>query len=234
MIIAVSENTKKDILNFFPFLEEKKIRVIYEAADDHFTVIQDEKILAGCRQQYHLPPEFILCVGTLEPRKNLVTLLNAFSNVSQKKDIPLVITGKKGWKYKEIFKTFSNLRLEKKVFFTGYVYQEDLPALYNLATVFVYPSIYEGFGLPPLEAMQCGCPVITSNVSSLPEIVGDAAIKVNPFSVKALEEAIYKLVSNPELRKDYIHTGLKQAEKFSWDKCAQETFQVYQEVLNET
>ena len=232
-IIAISRNTKEDILSYYPFLKEDKIRVIHLAANEDFRTIQDENVLDDCRKRYNLHEKFILYVGTLEPRKNLVRLLHAFSSVHEKTGVPLTIVGKKGWKYKKIFETLRDLNLEQKVLFTGYVEPGDLPALYNLATLFVYPSLYEGFGLPPLEAMQCGCPVITSNVSSLPEVVGDAAIKVNPCSIQEIEQAMCSLLSDENLRTDYIKRGIKQAEKFSWERCARETFQVYQEVWNE-
>jgi glycosyltransferase involved in cell wall biosynthesis len=220
-------------LSYYPFLREEKIRVINEAANENFKIIQAKDILDDCMKRYNLPEKFILYVGTLEPRKNIVRLLQAFSGVHEKTGVPLTIVGKKGWKYKEIFNTFLDLNLEEKVLFTGYVEPEELPALYNLATLFVYPSLYEGFGLPPLEAMQCGCPVVTSSVSSLPEVVGDAAIKVNPRSIQEIEQAMCRLLSDENLRNNYIEQGVKQAEKFSWERCARETYQVYQEVWNE-
>ncbi len=140
-------------------------------------------------------------------------MLKAFSEVYKKIPIPLVITGKKGWKYKRIFEMVKKLNLKKDVIFTGYVPEEDLPAIYNAADLFVYPSLYEGFGLPPLEAMACGTPVITSNTSSFPEVVGDAGIMVNPHDVDELAKVMYEVLTNDGLREDMIKKGLKQPKK---------------------
>ncbi|MEA3458002.1 MAG: glycosyltransferase family 1 protein, partial [Candidatus Thermoplasmatota archaeon] len=139
----------------------------------------------------------------------------------------------KGRKYKEIFETINKLNLQNDVVFTGYVSDEDLPALYNAADLFVYPSIYEGFGLPPLEAMACGTPVITSNTSSLPEVVGDAGIMVDPPDVDRLADAMHEVLTNEGLRANMIKKGLGRAEMFSWEKCARETLEVYEEVYGE-
>ena len=229
-IIADSNSTKKDLMNYFNIPEEK-IRVILLAADEKFKPLNNEET-KEVRQKYNLKFPFILYVGILEPRKNIPTLIDAFYKL-KKKNSPtkLVIAGKKGWKYKEIFETINKLNLQKDVIFTGYVPDEDLPALYNAADLFVFPSLYEGFGLPPLEAMACGCPVITSNTSSLPEVIGDAGIIVNPYDVDALADAMYKSLSNDGLREDMFKRGLERAKMFSWEKCARETLEVYEEVL---
>jgi len=169
-IISISHHTKNDIIKHFK-ISENKIKVIHLAANENYKPL-DEKEIINIKQKYNLNYSFILYVGTLEPRKNIPTLLKALYKL-KKQGIKhkLVITGKKGWKYKSIFETIEKLNLQEDVIFTGYVPDEDLPALYNAADLFVYPSLYEGFGLPPLEAMQCGTPVITSNTSSLPEVV---------------------------------------------------------------
>ena len=231
-IIADSNSTKRDLINYFNVPAEK-IKVILLAADEKFKPLDHEEI-NEVKQRYKLDFPFILYVGTLEQRKNIPTLIKAFYKL--KKDETkqkLVIAGGKGWKYKEIFETIDKLNLQKDVIFTGYVLDEDLPALYNAADLFVYPSLYEGFGLPPLESMACGTPVITSNTSSLPEVVGDAGIMVDPYDVDRLADAMHKVLSNEELREDMIKRGLERAKMFSWDKTARETLRVYEEVYNE-
>ena len=230
-IITISYNTKQDIIKHFK-IPEDKIKVIYLAANEKFKPLNKNEI-SKIKQKYNLNYPFILYVGTLEPRKNIPTLLKAFYKL-KKLGIKhkLVITGKKGWKYKHIFETIEKLNLQKDVIFTGYVPDEDLPALYNAADLFVYPSLYEGFGLPPLEAMACGTPVITSNTSSLPEVVGDAGIMVNPYSVDELANKMYEVLTNDGLREELSKKGLERSKLFSWKKCAEEHLKVYEEVYN--
>lgn len=231
-IIADSNCTKKDLISYFNIPEEK-IRVILLAADGKFKRLNKEEI-KEVKQKYNLNFPFILYVGTWEPRKGIPSLIRAFYKLKKKNiHYKLVITGKKGWKYKEIFETIDKLNLQNDVVFTGYVSDEDLPALYNAADLFVYPSLYEGFGLPPLEAMACGTPVITSNTSSLPEVVGDAGIMVDPYDVDGLADAMHKVLTNDGLREDMIKKGLKRAKMFSWEKCAKEMLDVYEEVYND-
>lgn len=230
-IITVSNSTKNDIINYFQ-ISADKIQVIYEAADKKFKPLEHEDLLP-IKKKYSLDFPFILYVGNLSKHKNIPQLIKAFYNI-RKLDCnhKLVIAGKKKWKYKEIFDLIDKLDLHDEVIFTGYVSDKDLPALYNLADLFVYPSIYEGFGLPPLEAMACGCPVITSNTSSLPEVVGDAGIMVDPYDVDELSTAIFKVLSNDVVRKDLVIKGLDRVKMFSWEKCAKDTINVYYEVCN--
>lgn len=230
-IITVSHHTKQDIMKYFK-IPEDKIKVIYEAANGNYKPLKEDEV-NKIRQKYNLNYPFILYVGTLEPRKNIPTLLKAYYKL-KKQGIKhkLVITGKRGWKYKSIFETIEKLNLQKDVIFTGYVPDEDLPGLYNAADLFVYPSLYEGFGLPPLEAMACGTPVITSNTSSLPEVVGDAGIMVNPYNVDELANAMYEVLTNDGLREELSKKGLERAKLFSWKKCAKEHLKVYEEVYN--
>lgn len=228
-IIADSYNTKKDLINYFK-IPDDKIRVIYLAANEKFKPLGNHEIYAF-KDKYSLNFPFILYVGTLEGRKNIPHLIKSFCELRKKyKDIKLVIAGKKGWKYKNIFSTIDELNLNKEIIFTGYVPEEDLPGLYNAATLFVYPSLYEGFGLPPLEAMACGTPVITSNSSSLPEIVGNAGIIVDPFNIKELADSMHKVLTNSALKIDLSKKGLERAKMFCWEKCARETFELYEEV----
>lgn len=226
-IIAVSENTKRDLIDIFG-VKEDRIKVIYEAADRNYEVCSPEKV-EEVKTKYGIN-KYILCVGTLEPRKNLVSLLKAYARIINllPEACRLVITGRKGWLYDEILKTAGDLG--DKVIFTGYVTNEELMLLYNGASVFVYPSLYEGFGLPVIEAMACGTPVITSNSSSLPEVVGAAGIMTDPLSIGELSDAILNVVSNDELRNKLSKKSLERAGLFSWDKAARQTLEVYREL----
>lgn len=231
-IIAISESTKKDVMRLF-HVPEGKIEVIYEAADEIYHPIEDSGILTQIRSKYKIPNKFILFVGVLEPRKNIARLIQAFSILKKKFEYKLVIVGGSGWFYDEIFEQVRRLHLEGEIIFTGYVPREDLQALYNAAELFIYPSLYEGFGLPPLEALACGTPVITSNVSSLPEVVGDAALLVDPYNIEEMTQAMYRVLTDRNLRYSMIDKGLRQAKKFSWKRTAQETLQVYKEVYEQ-
>lgn len=233
-IIAVSEHTKKDAIRVLG-IPEKKITVIHEAADEKYRVIDDEGTIRQVREKYHLREyPFILHVGTIEPRKNLPFLVRAFALAKHNKSFPpkLVITGKKGWYYEGLFKLVDELKLQDEVIFTGYVEDEDLPALYNAARIFAFPSQYEGFGLPPLEAMAAGTPVISSNTSSMPEVVGDAGILLKPEGEKAWAEAMIELVNDKRYWVTLRKKGLERAKQFSWDRCAKETIAVYEKVAN--
>jgi len=175
-----------------------------------------------------IPEKFILYFGTIEPRKNLIGLIKAFELLKDK-SIKLVIAGTKGWLYQDIFKIASQSKRKKDIIFTGFVKEEDKPYLYNLAQSFVYPSFFEGFGFPPLEAMACGIPTIVSANSSLPEVVGDAALMVNPKNIDELAWAMEESLVNNQLRERLIKKGLTQAQKFSWQRCAQQTLKVLTE-----
>jgi glycosyltransferase involved in cell wall biosynthesis len=231
-IIAVSNSTKKDLIRLFK-VPARKIKVIYEAADKQYRVINDKKELERFKTRYHIDYPFVLYIGTLEPRKNIPRLIKAFRLV-KKKGYPhkLLVVGKKGWKYKAIFKMIKTLGLEKDVVFTGFIEEKELPLFYNVADVFVFPSLYEGFGLPVLEAMQCGCPVIIANNSSLPEITGDAALKVNARDVRDIAMKIERLIKDKNLKIKFAQKGVKHARRFSWKRCAKETRELYKEVLN--
>jgi glycosyltransferase involved in cell wall biosynthesis len=232
-VITVSNATKRDLINIFKIPEEK-IVTIYPAVDrEIFRPISNSDALNRVKEKYILPDKFILFVSTLEPRKNLPTLLKAFYNLKRKKSIPhkLVCVGKKGWFYEKIFETVKNLNLEDNVIFTGYVPDEDLVAIYNLAEVLVYPSFYEGFGLPILEAMSCGCPVIASNTSSMPEVVGDAGILIDPYSVEEVENAIQKVIEDETLSNKLRKKSIKRSQYFSWKKTASEVLKCFYKVL---
>lgn len=230
-IIADSNSTKSDLVKYFN-VPAKKIEVIYLAADERFKLLTDDEVRT-IRQKYNLDFLFILYVGGLAPHKNLITLIKAFHKAKLKGiDHKLVIAGKKRWKYKEIFSSIDALHLQDDVIFTGYVPDEDLPGLYNAADLFVYPSLYEGFGLPLLEAMACGCPVIASNSSSLAEVVGDAGILFNPYEVDELTKSICTVLNDIESKYNFRNKSLERAKDFSWNKCAMETLNVYKDVYS--
>lgn len=205
----------------------EKIHVIPLAADEAFRPTAD----TGCLSRLGIEEPFALYVGTLEPRKNLPLLLKAFATL-ERTDAKLVIAGTKGWMFEEIFALVEQLKLTSRVIFTGFVPDADLPALLSAAEVFVYPSLHEGFGLPVLEAMQCGTPVITTNVSSLPEVAGDAALMVSPEDVAGLASAMRRVLDEPALREEMRGRSLEQARRFSWRETAERTAEVYRQVAH--
>ncbi len=225
-IITISDHSKNDIARIF-LIPKDRITITYLGVDEKFKVIEDKKSLDRIIKKYNLPKKFILFVGTIEPRKNLPVLVKAFNKIKNSRNLKLVIAGEKGWKYEDLFKTIDKLKLENKIIFTGFVDEDDLPLLYNLAEVFVYPSSYEGFGLPVLEAMGSGCPVITSKVSSLPEICGGAAILVNLNNKEELVDSIKNVIINKQFRSNLRKKSLEQAKRFSWKNCARETLRIY-------
>lgn len=228
-VLSVSENTKTDLCSRFK-CNEDLVEIVPNAACDIFEPIPREAY-EDYLNAHEIPEKFIFSVGTLEPRKNLSTLIKSFARVVKANpDYHLLIAGKEGWMFEEIFKKVHELEIENNVKFLGYVPERDLVYLYNSARAFVYPSLYEGFGIPPLEALQSGCPVITSNLSALPEVVGDAAIKIDPKDENALTEAIFTLINNNELREELIKKGFKQAKKYSWKTSAQKFLDIIREL----
>ena len=228
IIIAISHHGKKEILKYFD-INEAKIKVIHLAANDIFKP-KDEEAKKAVLEKYDISQDYIFNLGTLEPRKNIKTLIEAYArllSIVKSKNL-LVIGGGRGWLHSEIDKLVKSLNLQQYIKFIGYVKEEDLPALYSAAKLFVYPSLYEGFGLPVLEAMACGTPVITSNSSSLPEIAGDAALLVEPTDNRQLADYILKLIDDEKLRHQMSSKGLEQAKKFSWGKTARETLDIYE------
>lgn len=227
-LISVSQSTKKDLIN--QGIEGEKISVIYEGFDNSLFKPPSLDIYSSILKQFDLENQkYFLFVGTIQPRKNLGNLIKAFKgfkNVFPQTEIKLVLAGGKGWLSEDIFTLPKKLGIKECVKFLGRVKDEELPALYSGALAFTYPSLYEGFGLPILEAMACSCPVITSNSSSLPEVAGDGAIYADPLSVEQILEAMFKIAQNDSLRDNLITKGSKQVEKFSWEKCAQETLEV--------
>ncbi|MGH9802588.1 MAG: glycosyltransferase family 4 protein, partial [Blastocatellia bacterium] len=209
-----------------------KIRVIFEAARESMKPLPPSEC-QPVLDKHQIRQPYLLYVGTIEPRKNLLTLIRAYDELLRTTDHhpQLALCGGKGWLYEEVFKLIAELKLTDQVRFTGYVADEDLPALYSAAEAFVYPSLYEGFGLPPLEAMACGTPAITSNVSSLPEVVGQAGLIHDPNDWQALAAHIARLLGDKAAREHFKQAGIEQAARFSWDRAARETQSVYDEVV---
>ncbi len=230
-IIAISEQTKRDVVALLGVPAERVV-VTLLAADERCRVIEDRALVERVVGRYGVGRPYILYTGTLEPRKNVPTLIRAFHALKQEMGIPhrLLLAGRKGWLYDEVFAVVKRLGLTEEVIFTGYVPDDDLPHLYNGADLFVYPSLYEGFGLPPLEAMACGCPVVTSNTSSLPEVVGNAGLMVDPTRVDDLAEAMGRILGDASLASDLRAKGVSRAAHFSWQRCAAETMAVYRQV----
>ena len=230
-LIADSSATKRDLIERYG-TNPDKITVVYPGYDDTvFQPVRDEKAIGAVKAKYGIAGDYILFVGTLQPRKNLIRLMEAFSNIQYPiSNIQLVIAGKKGWLYREIFRRVKELGLEGSALFPGYIAAGDLPALLSGAHLFVFPSLYEGFGLPVLEALACGTPVVCSNVSSLPEVAGDAAVLVDPLDVEGLAAALERVLSDEALQARLIERGFERVRKFSWERCARETLKVLENV----
>ena len=232
MVICDSRQTKKDVIKYFHVPEEKLI-VIYLGVDDSFREEIDSDFRKKILEKYGLTGKYLLCVASIEPRKNFLRIINAFSEFIKQeeyKKYSLVCVGGRGWKNIEIYSLVKQKNLEDKIKFLRSIEECELAPIYNQAEIFLYPSLYEGFGLPVLEAMACAVPVITSNVSSLPEVASDAAILVNPYSEKQIYEAIIHLADDENKRKQLINMGLENIKKFSWENTAKQTLNIYQQI----
>ncbi len=229
-IIAISNHTKEDIVKHLGISPEK-IDVTPMGVDDTYRPVEDEEFLKTVRERYSIKAPFVLYVGTHHPRKNLLRLVHAFSRVKAAEDMNLVITGKVEKRRSLLYNTVKELGLEERVVFTGYVPERDLPALYTMAELFVFPSLYEGFGIPPIEAMACATPVVSSNTTSLPEVVGDAAVTVDPLDVDAIAGAMERVLSSRDLKDELVEKGLRRAALFRWEDTARKTIEVYKKVL---
>ena len=232
-IITISHASKNDILARFGIPEEK-VQVVYLAHEPRYGPIPDSQKIQSVLEKYGLNGRYLLFTGVLEPKKNLDRLVEAFYLLKARskawKELKLVLVGGKGWGYENLSRRIERRGLQKEVIFAGYVPEEDLPYLYNGAELFVFPSIYEGFGLPVLEAMACGVPVVTSRSSSLPEIVGDAGKLVNPWEARDIAQGIEEVLTEPGLKRSLIEKGLNRARGFSWLRTAAETLAVYRSV----
>lgn len=231
LIIADSECTKKDLIKYLK-ISENKIRVIHLATSKSFKPESSYKNITNIKDKYKTGEKYFIHVGTIEPRKNLPFLVSSYAK-AVKAGIAenLVIVGKHGWYYESLFDLVKKLHLENKIIFTGYADDSDIPALYSGATALTFPSIYEGFGFPPLEAMACGTPVISSNTSSLPEVVSNAGILLPPKDEKEWAKKMIEISNNKKLAQKLRIKGLAQAKKFSWEETAKKTIKVYEEVM---
>lgn len=231
-VIAISESARQDAVNYLG-IEAERIHVIYAGVDPAFRPLPAAMVAEVLARHGLRAGDYILHVSTIEPRKNLVRLLQAYHAIWQRQpeSTPrLVLAGGTGWFFREVFDRVQALGLAEQVTFLGRVDDTDLPALYNGALFLAYPTLYEGFGLPALEAMACGTAVLTSNVSSLPEVVGDAAVLVDPTDVESIANGLQTLLDNTTLRKQLEWAGQQQAAQFSWEKAAENTLAVYQNV----
>ncbi len=227
-LLADSESTRQDMHRILG-IDLQRIDTAPLAADDAYRPLAAAETEAHCAVHSLTPGRFLLFVGVLEPRKNVPALVRAYASVHKKHpDIPLVIAGKKGWMYDEIFAAVQQLGLTESVRFLGYIPREEQIGLYNGARLFVYPSQYEGFGLPVLEALQCGAPVLTSNLSSMPEVAGDAALLVSPQDEAGLANAMLQVLEDDHLAAQMKERGLERARQFSWQRCAELTLQAYE------
>lgn len=230
-VLTISESSKKDICCFLR-IPEKKVRVTYLAASERFhPSLSPRETKELIRNEYGIQGDYALSVASFMKHKNIERLLKAFAEAKQQENFPLqlVLTGKTGDAHSGIRKTVSGLGLEKDTIFTGYVPDKHLPHLYSAAKFFVFPSLWEGFGLPVLEAMSCGCPVICSDIASLPEVAGDAALLVNPYEISEIAGAMRRIVMEPDAEKHLRQTGPVQAAKFKWRKTTEQTIGIYNE-----
>lgn len=231
-ILTLSEHTRRDVIATYG-IDPNRVEAIPLAAPAHFGPVDDVRELQRVRHSYGINGDYILSVGSIQPRKNLVRLVQAYAQLKSKlqEKLPkLVLVGKRAWLYDETLRTLEASGVQDLVVLTGYVPDADLPALYSGALCFVYPSFFEGFGLPPLEAMKCGTPVLVGNATSLPEVVGDAGLTVDPYDVDAIAGGLEKLINDSALRKILSVKGRERAEMFDWRETARRTLRVYEQV----
>lgn len=231
VVIAVSEATKRDLVQLLG-ISEAKIEVIYNGVSARFVPVRDRDQLFDVQRRYGIDRPFILSIGSIQPRKNLQRLIAAYSILCQNTKLThqLLLVGGDPWLSQDLFMQVEGLDANRDVRFLGYVPDEDLPALICLADVFAYPSLYEGFGLPLLEAMACGTPVVSSNTSAMPEVVGDAGILVDPLDVTALADALRRSLLDNQLRTQLVERGLERSRRFTWGNTARETLNLYEKV----
>jgi len=230
-VIAISESTRRDAERFYGF-NSSKIKVVYPGIGSQFRPVRDTERWDIVRHNYRLPDRYLLYVGSVEPRKNLTTLFEAFRHLKPV-DVKLVVAGRKGWRYSPILKHLRGLQMDDRIIFAGFVPDQDLPVLYSNALAFVYPSLYEGFGLPVVEALACGTPVVASSVSSLPEAAGNAAILIDPMNIQGWAEALGAVCNNATVNEELRQRGLRHAESFSWHTAARQMMATYQKIYED-
>jgi glycosyltransferase involved in cell wall biosynthesis len=234
-ILTLSENVRQDIIDTYGIAPER-VTTIPIAAPAHFRPVTDDEEIQRVRHTYDIAGDYILSVGSIQPRKNLTRLVAAYARLRRERaegKLPkLVIVGKRAWLYDETLRAIEEQGIGDLTVLTGYVPDADLPALYSGAVCFVYPSYFEGFGLPPLEAMQCGAPVIAGNRTSLPEVLGEAGLLVDPFDEAAIASAIARLIDDSDLRAELRVKGLKRARVFDWHETARRTLAVYRQIVD--
>jgi glycosyltransferase involved in cell wall biosynthesis len=229
-LISNSNLTTNDHCNILKVPREK-IKTVYFAAGEEFHLIGDKKILNSIKEKYNLPEKFILTVISYDPVKNFGTLLDSFIETRKHEDIHLVVAGKNCYKYGEDYDLRSK-KLDQFVHFTGWIDHSELPVFYNLATVYLFPSIYETFGIPVLESMACGCPVVASNTGASKELFSDAAILITPQNTNEITESLLKLLQNPSIYESYKKKGLERAKNFTWEKTAAQTLEIFKNISN--
>ncbi len=233
-IIAITKKTKQDIVELLG-INPEKITVIYEAVPSNYKVVNNDQKIKKLKHKFNISKPYVMYVGQWREHKNIVRMIRAFSLLSRRYgvDYQLVMVGRVDNRYPQVMATIKELGLTNQVVFTGYVPDSELPYIYNGAEFFVWPSLYEGFGLPPLEAMACGVPVVSSNASCMPEVLGDAAYYFDPLSVEAIAKAMADVASSYALKRELRLKGLRQAKKYSFEKATKQTSNMYKQVLND-
>lgn len=226
LVVAISQNTKKDLIETYG-IPEKKIAIVNPGVDPRVFYSRSEEEKVAVKGKYGIEKPFLLYLGTLEPRKNVSAIVRAYAALPNRRDFNLVLAGKKGWFYEEVFRIVEDLGLREEVIFTGYVSDEDRPRLFSAAEVFVYPSFFEGFGMPVVEAQACGTPVVTSNTTSLPEAVGEGGIFIDPRDVSALSNAIAEIISSSSRRTELSEKGLRNARRFRWEESGRKLLKIF-------
>lgn len=236
-VLTISQYSKSAIIEHYK-LNDDKVKVTYPGIDE--SVFNNKKVdlisedqVRMLKNKYGIKGDYILFVGTIQPRKNISRLITAFEYIlDDNSDLTLLLVGKRGWLYEDIFKKIKESGLEKNIIICDFVSNQELAALYHHAKCFVLPSLYEGFGIPVIEAMACGCPVVASNVTSLPEVVGPAGLLVDPYNISDMAKALYKACYDQKLRRELVEKGIKRVKQFSWKNCADQTWEVLAGVIN--